>query len=171
MTEPFLALPSTQYKSSFIDAVHEFIKEDRWRGWKPSLLRSEFESYVENVLLMETDPPAGFVPQTTYWMIADDQYVGRTSIRHHLNASLETFGGHIGYEVRPSMRRMGYGTLMCRLVIVEARKLGIDRILITCDDDNIGSQKIIEANGGILQDKVDNGRPALTRRYWIEAPE
>ena len=173
MTAPFLALPSTDYKRSFINAVHEFIEEGRWQGWKPYLLEAEFDSYVENVRLLETEPPRGFVPQTTFWLIVDGEYAGRASVRHWLNESLEQFGGHIGYEVRPSMRRKGYGTLMCALAIVEARKLGIGRILITCDDTNIGSQKIIEANGGVLQDTVDvdNGRPGLTRRYWIETPE
>ena len=76
--------------------------------------------------------------------------------------------GHIGYKIRPSERRKGYGKLICRLAIGEARKLGIGDILITCDDDNIGSRKIIEANGGQLQDIIDNNRAALTRRYWIK---
>lgn len=168
MTEPFLARPSTLYKDSFIAAAREFIAEGQWHGWKPNILVNNFDEYIANLLDLESDPPAGFVTQTTYWLIADGRYAGRTSIRHELNAALEKFGGHIGYEIRPTMRRRGYGKLMCSLAIVEARKLGIGRILITCDDDNIGSQRIIEANGGILQDKVDNGRPTLTRRYWIE---
>jgi len=172
MTEAFLTRPHTRYKLSFIAAAREFIKEGTWHGWKPSILQHEFESYVDNTLLMATDPPPGLVPQTDYWLIVDGEtYAGRVSIRHHLIPGLERYGGHIGYEVRPTQRLRGYGTLMCRLGIVEARRLGIQRILITCDDDNIGSQKIIEANGGVLTDKVDNGRYVLTRRYWIEAPE
>lgn len=67
------------------------------------------------------------------------------------------------------MRGRGYGALLCKLGIEEARRRGIGDILITCDDDNIGSYKIIEANGGVLLDRVDNGRGVPTRRYWIYA--
>lgn len=169
MNDPILARPSSQYKDSFIAAAREFIAEGTWHGWKPSILEAEFDDYITNLLNLESDPPQGFVPQTSYWLIANgSDYAGRVSVRHYLNPSLEKFGGHIGYEIRPSMRRKGYGKLMCRLALVEARKIGIERILITCDDDNIGSQHIIEANGGVLQDKIDNGRSTLTRRYWIE---
>ena len=90
-------------------------------------------------------------------------------MRHRLNDSLQRFGGHVGYKIRPSCRRRGYGALICRLGIEQARLLGIGDILITCDDDNIGSARIIEANGGVLQDRIDNDRGVLTRRYWIHA--
>ena len=90
-------------------------------------------------------------------------------MRHHLNESLKRYGGHIGYKIRPSYRRRGYGALICKLGIQGGAQTGVGDILITCDDDNIGSSRIIEANGGVLQDKIDNGRGVLTRRYWIRA--
>ena len=112
------------------------------------------------------------VPASRFWLIgAENRYLGDVDVRHHLNEALGRFGGHIGYKIRPSERRKGYGKLICRLGIEEARKLGIGDILITCDDDNIGSCKIIEANGGQLQDKIDNDRAVLTRRYWILADD
>lgn len=169
VSAPFLSRPDMAYKKSFIEATQEFLTGgDGGFTWKPEMLDRHFDEYVQVLLEHETDPQAGFVPQTDYWLIVNgDTYAGEIHIRHHLNDSLERFGGHIGYRVRPSMRRKGYGTEMCRLAIIEARKMGIGRILITCDDTNYGSQKIIEANGGVLYDKVDNGRGVLTRRYWI----
>ena len=136
------------------------------------MLRKRFDEYLRVLQQAESDPLAGLVPASRFWLIGDaDRYLGDVDVRHHLNEALRRFGGHIGYTIRPSERRKGYGGLICRLGIMEARKLGIGDILITCDDDNIGSCKIIEANGGQLRDKVDNDRAVLTRRYWIPAED
>jgi len=170
ISQAFLTRPQERYKDSFIEAVYEGIREKRAVVWHPEILRARFDEYLRVIEQMETDPLAGYVPATHYWLVcANDSFIGDVDIRHHLNESLNRFGGHIGYNIRPSFRRRGYGTLICRLGIEEARKRGIDDILITCDDDNIGSAKIIEANGGVLQDRIDNGRGVLTRRYWVRA--
>jgi predicted acetyltransferase len=96
--------------------------------------------------------------------------VGRVSIRHSLNEFLWRVGEHIGYVVVPEFRRRGYATTILRLSIQIAReKLGIKRILVTCDDDNIGSIRTIEKNGGILDNVIsgpDLDKPK--RRYWIK---
>lgn len=166
--KPFLARPSARYKDSFIEATYEYIQENLGISWNPNILEERFHEYVQTLLDKETDPIAGYVPSTQYWLIVNgDTYAGEIDVRHYLTDSLRRFGGHIGYKVRPTMRQRGYGKFMCQLAIQEARQLGITDILITCDDDNVGSQKIIESNGGILQDKIDNGRGVLTRRYWI----
>lgn len=169
--DPFLARPHIQYKKSFIAAMREFAREGNRPPWNFDSLQNHFDEYVETVRAAETDPMPGYVPQTTYWLIVAGQYTGEIDIRHHLTPALERFGGHIGYRIRPSMRQKGYGTLQLKLALPHVWEMGIARALITCDDDNIGSQKIIEANGGILQDKVDNRRGVLTRRYWIYKPE
>lgn len=167
-TLPFLAQPSADYKASFIEATYEYIRENLDISWNPRILEERFDEYVETMMAKTTDPMDGFVPETVFWLIVDgDIYAGELGVRHHLTDSLLRFGGHIGYKIRPTLRRKGYGTLMCKLGIEEAHKLGIDDILITCDDNNIGSKKIIEANGGILKDKVNNNRGVLTCRYWI----
>lgn len=171
MQQPFLSRPHVRYQRSYIDAAHEFFKQpgpaSRRPPWNFESLEAHFDEFVETIRARTHDPLPGYVPQTDFWLIVGDQYAGAISVRHRLNPSLARFGGHIGYEIRPSMRRRGYGTLQCKLALHEARKLGLTRVLITCDDDNIGSYKIIEANGGVLQDKVDNGHKVLTRRYWI----
>lgn len=164
----FLARPSARYKSSYIDGVREYISENEGISWKPEILAARFDEYLQVLRQAETEPLAGRVPATCFWLIVDGGvYGGELDLRHSLNDGLRRYGGHIGYKIRPSQRRKGYGTLLCRLGIEEARKRGIKDLLITCDDDNIGSRKVIEANGGRLKDKVDNQRAALTRRYWV----
>jgi predicted acetyltransferase len=93
--------------------------------------------------------------------------VGRVSIRHELNAYLAELGGHIGYAVRPEFRRRGYATGILRQSLLVAQELGIDQALVTCDDENAGSARVIERCGGVLADVVpgpDGSAPK--RRYW-----
>lgn len=93
--------------------------------------------------------------------------MGAVNIRHYLNDKLFETGGHIGDGIRPSERRKGYATAMIGLALEECRKLGIDRVLICCDKDNIGSVKSIQRNGGVLENEVEeNGN--IVQRYWIE---
>ena len=93
--------------------------------------------------------------------------VGRSSIRFELNDFLRVEGGHIGYAVRPAHRRRGYATEILRQSLIVARAGGVDRALVTCDDDNVGSAAVIEANGGVLENIIDvDGVPL--RRYWID---
>lgn len=111
--------------------------------------------------------PDGWVPASSYFLVENNTYIGIVNIRHYLNAALEKRGGHIGYSIRTSKQRQGYGTHMLGLALQKAKVLGIDRVLITCDADNIGSRKVIEKNGGVLQDEIEvEGAPIL--RFWIE---
>ena len=170
-TEAALARPHQRYKASYIAAVHEYIRDGHTLSWHPQILSQRFDEFLRVLADAEATPLAGMVPATQLWLVsAEGRYLGDVDIRHHLNDSLRRFGGHIGYQIRPSERRKGYGSLICRLAIAWARQLDIGDLLLTCDDDNIGSAKVIEANGGHLLDKIDNGRGVLTRRYWIYAP-
>lgn len=88
-------------------------------------------------------------------------------VRHRFNDYLAEYGGHIGYSVRPDERRKGYAKWMLAHVLPEARKIGLDRVLVTCDDDNEGSSRTIEANGGVFERKTELEGDIL-RRYWID---
>jgi predicted acetyltransferase len=113
------------------------------------------------------------VPFSLRWLCEGDAFIGEASIRHQLNAHLLQEGGHIGYGIRPSRRRQGYGKRILALALAECRRLGIDRVLVTCLDANIASAKIIEANGGRLENMISapSGHGPL-RRYWISlSPE
>ena len=168
----FLARPHLRYRDSYIEAIYEYIAEGQTVTWHPQILRTRFHEYLQVLREAETDPLAGMVPATHFWLIGQGgAFIGELDLRHCLNDALRLFGGHMGYTIRPSRRRQGYGRLLCQLGIAAARDRGIGDICITCDDDNIGSYKIIEANGGILLDKVDNNRRVLTRRYWIYAED
>lgn len=114
--------------------------------------------------------PTDKVPSYTYiaLRLSDNRIVGICDLRHHINHPvLSLWGGHIGYSVRPNERRKGYGKEMLRLVLKEARALGLERVMITCYSDNIASEKTIIANGGVFEKDVivDN---EVIKRYWIE---
>ena len=114
----------------------------------------------------------GYVPSYDYFFVDDDKLIGVIHIRVRLTDSLFRYGGHIGYAINPFYWRQGYGTKLLSLGLEKARELGMtDKVLVTCDDDNIGSAKVIENNGGILENKVENsdrGETFVTRRYWIK---
>lgn len=122
-----------------------------------------------------TDPSklkAGRVPQTAYWLLDDaGMVVGMVKVRHHLNERLRVYGGHVGYFVRRDLRGRGYGTAALRLALAELRRLGQMRVLITVHFDNTPSIKVVEANGGRLEDViVDPQTGATVKRFWIDLP-
>jgi predicted acetyltransferase len=116
--------------------------------------------------------PPGHVPSTFLFAFDGPRIVGRATIRHALNDFLLRVAGHVGYVVVPEFRRRGYATAMLRLSLqIAHRDLGFTRVLVTCDDDNVGSIKTIEKNGGVLENVVtgpDLAKPK--RRYWIDLP-
>lgn len=119
----------------------------------------------------ETCEQAGTnVPSTTYFAIRkdDDRLVGVIDLRHHINHPvLGTWGGHCGYSVRPSERGKGYAKEMLRLNIQNAREMGIPKLLVTCEETNIASEKTILANGGVFERTVE-ADGTIMKRYWID---
>ncbi|MCC2028675.1 GNAT family N-acetyltransferase [Microbacterium sp. YMB-B2] len=171
-----LTRPTADLYDSWAAAVDEFggihidgsgmtAPTDSERGTFDELLTKARE-------LADTSIPApdGRVHNDLFWITDDGEVVGFVSFRHELNEWLRHFGGHIGYSVRPTRRRQGYAHAGLALAMDRARELGLESVMLTCDDDNAGSYRTIEGAGGVLQDVVDaaeQGHPRL-RRYWIE---
>ncbi len=166
-----LELPSERWQASFLAAMVEFQQEELYLDHDLTELRRDFPEFVARLIGYSRGEglPEGYIPSTEYWLIDDDEFIGRVSIRHELTESLAKLGGHIGYSIRPSKRRMGYGTLILAPALPKARELGLARALVTCDEDNIGSRKIIEANDGVLENVLEiEGYQPRVCRYWIE---
>ena len=131
----------------------------------------ELEEYLDCCVkgTIPTHVPSGRVPQTIFWITEDGVAVGMLRMRHFLNDSLRIEGGHIGYYIRPSARRRGIATEALRQTLQELARLGERRALLTTDPDNLGSIRVIEANGGSLATRVpDPDGLGLVSQYWIE---
>jgi predicted acetyltransferase len=176
---PALVEPDARFQPSFLRAMAGFAAEGRGgaddsssigrdlREWGPRWHDTAvFAAYVGELralALPETPRPAGHVPSTTLWWVDGDEYVGRIQLRHELNHFLREQGGHIGYDVAPEHRRRGHATAMLRAMLpIVAERIGVERVLITCDHDNVGSRKVIEACGGVLEDRRGD-----KLRYWV----
>ncbi len=168
-----LIQPTVELKSEFLEMVEEYLAAgDNNNDWRFEQALNDFEAYVQKFLdyAKGKNLPEGWVTDSTYWLVKDDKLIlGRTSIRHRLTKMLRQRGGHIGYYIRPLQRRKGYGSLILTLSLKKVRKMGVKKVMITCDDDNAASARIIEKHGGVLEDKIKpNAHKNLTRRYWID---
>lgn len=174
-----LVQPSAEYKDSFIEAVKEFQADTEFplqKGWyherSISELEADFSSFVDKQLGQSRGEglPAGYVPQTNYWLVDGKEFIGGIRIRHSLATEhLKQIGGHIGYIIRPSKRGRGHGKKTLELALPKVKELGISRVLLTCDATNEPSRKIIEKNGGVFNSAVPNPETGVDkRRYWID---
>ena len=168
---PSLTRPTTRVHASFLAAVSESTAEgrggpdqiSRYAGrWADPAVFEEYVGWLCAKAQEDSPRPAGFVPSTTLWWVSGDEYLGRIVIRHRLTQRLRDYGGHIGYDIRPSARRQGHATAMLAAALPVANALGIDPALVTCDEDNIASRKVIEANGGTLEDQR-----GIKLRFWL----
>ncbi|MEK8131535.1 GNAT family N-acetyltransferase [Paenibacillus filicis] len=120
---------------------------------------AEFPRFLREKIEMAAglNLPSSHVPQTTYWLVIDSKPVGIGKLRHYLNENLKKSGGHVGYTIRPSERGKGYGTIILRELIREAKQMNIKDVLLTCDETNLPSRKVIEAIAGQLQ-SIQSGK-------------
>lgn len=159
------------YKKAFL-ASSDFIDGGARLATMTDL--TEWLSYVSDITY-QAGVPEGRVPSSTFLCIrqSDQKMVGICNIRHSLDYPYYfNYSGHIGYSIHPHERRKGYAKEQLRLALIEAGKLGIDRVLLTCDETNIGSEKTILANGGIYENTYQNSEDgSRTKRFWIEVPK
>lgn len=166
-----LIRPSIKYKKSFIEATKEPGARKLFERFRKYFQKKPFEEFVKTIkgYAEGKNLQPGYVPETTYWLISKGEYIGRLSIRHRLTEHLLKEGGHIGYEIRPSKRKKGYGKEILKLGLEKAKKLGLKKVLVTCNKDNIASKKIILKNGGVFENMIKNeGKNYYTMRFWIE---
>ena len=132
--------------------------ENGFRNGGYNIPLKEIDDYIKK--LIDVSNGVGikqeYVPQTVYWLYIDDKVVGISKLRHYLNDKLRKKGGNIGFCIRPSERRKGYGTILLSETLKKAETMGISKALITCDETNTASRKIIEKNSGKLE-KVQDG--------------
>jgi predicted acetyltransferase len=178
-----LADPDPRYQRSFLEAADEFIAEGKAPyagilamppddsfdgvefsrdGLADSGEFARFTSYLLAESLPETARPSGWVPYTLKWIVQDGEYLGRISLRHSLTPQLLTWGGHIGYGVRPAARGRGVATAALAQTLPIAARMGIDPVLVTCDVDNEASRRTIERNSGVYEDTREG-----KLRYWV----
>ena len=166
--------PTAAYQNAFYAMIDDYQAADErsYRGNEFEIARRDFNRYLQRLHneARGIDLTDGHVPQNTCWLLRDNtEIVGNIRIRHRLTPSLEHHGGHIGYDIRPSARRQGYGTQQLALALDKARALGLTRVMLTCDMTNIASVRIIEANGGALASEgISDVTQVLIARYWIE---
>ena len=164
---------SYEYKEQIIDMLKEWIDYNENHpeaNTSPNaIFRNNYEDFAYYLEHLEyKEPQEGLVPDSTFFCFDEKRnlMVGAVNIRHDLNDYLLKYGGHIGDGIRPSERRKGYATEMIRLALEECRKLGLKRVLMTCDKNNIGSAKSIIRNGGILENEAPE-EDSIKQRYWI----
>lgn len=165
-----LVAPALRYRDTFLRAAREFQQEGLpwWIGGDLEIAERDFGAFVAKRLADAQRRTEILVPKTHLWAIDGDEMVGRIAIHHELNPALRLEGGHIGYDTVPSQRGRGIATEMLRQALPIARGLGLTEVLLTCNDDNQGSIRVIERNGGVLRETKAPapGRP-LKRYYWI----
>lgn len=170
---PFLSLrpPGPEDEAVVRAAITELRPEgfEFTPGWRAGMEYADFLDALRDDGAGLDFRPHAWVPVSFQLAEVDGEVVGRTSIRHALNEWLAQEGGHIGYAVLAAHRRRGYATAILRQSLVVARDHGVARVLVTCDDDNVGSATVIERCGGIRDAELPlvPGDPPK-RRYWID---
>ncbi len=166
MTDPDIRLvrPSEEHEGSGLDMANDYRSEGLERRRVPRADES-FPHFLARLAANEAglELADGDVPDSVFWLLVSGRCVGTVSVRHQLTPELLQDGGNIGYDIRQSERRRGYGTIILSLALAEARKLGLGEVLVTCDETNIASRRIIERNGG----RFEAGLHPTERRYWI----
>lgn len=164
-----LVEPAPIYKAAILAAAAEMHAVGEW-DITPAAFAVRFNDMLRE-LAAAKDPataPPGMLPYEDFWLLEGDTWIGLLTLRPHINEQFLHSGGHIGYVIRPSKRRCGYGTTLLHLGLEKARECGLSRVLLTCDETNIGSWKIIEANDGQFENAVVvEGQPDKKLRYWI----
>jgi predicted acetyltransferase len=164
-----LVSPSLEYKNSFLKGLKELMPESP----APESLQwtiDNFEKYLNSFTNVKDggNVSMGKVPYSEYWLIDKNEYVGTIIIRHEPSGRYENIKSHVYFHIIPSKRTRGYGSKALELGLKKAEEIGLKELIITCDESNIASQKIIEKNGGILTEQTTSPDGERMRKYIIK---
>jgi len=165
-----LESPSEKYIDSFFQAMAEFEVEGIPQI-PENMTTEQFPAYVQQLhdQSIGKNLKEGYVPSKEFWIIDADGYAGRIILGLSFTPDPDRVGNHVGYAVRPSKRRKGYATKALQCLLDEATKLKIYKLMPICDAANIASRKVIERNGGVLLDRMPNGKARLgALRFLID---
>ncbi|MCG7346008.1 GNAT family N-acetyltransferase [Sporosarcina sp. ACRSL] len=163
-----LERPSLNWEAEHLAYMKEW-DEDRIKPssfhWPDGI---PYEAYLEHLATREVGQ-GGRMPNTNYFLVDDDErIIGMVNIRHGLNDYLRMVDGHIGYSIRPSEQRKGYATYLLSEALKVTDQLGIRSVLVTCNEDNIGSAAVILKNGGVEDESFTEPHGNIVRRFWIK---
>ena len=174
MKELDLIKPTVEYAKQIMEYRQEFLDAgDSMDGCGPLRRLDDPEEYLkackdyENIETVPQDK----VQATQFFCVRmnDGKIIGMIQVRHYFNEYLEKYAGHIGYSIRPGERRKGYAKEMLNLALPFCREIGLDKVLISCIDGNIGSEKTILANGGVYESTVhEPNSNRFLKRFWIQ---
>ena len=177
----YLETPSLERKNEIIDYINEFVEYNsdiNGSGSLDNILYGyTFEQSLEKCLNMQYEEYAknlGRCQSKTFLLIRknDNKIIGTINVRWNLTEEMKQFGGNIGYGIRPTERRKGYNKINLYLGLIEAKKIGLNKVMLDCDAENLGSSKTMEALGGKLErTEIDPYDGILTSVYWINVDE
>ncbi len=168
-----LVTPTMEYAGAIMNFRQELLDAgDSFDGCSRLERYARAEDWLEHLRIFASEDtcPKDRVPSDTWLAVrkADGRVVGCIDFRHHIDHPiLSLWGGHIGYSVRPTERRKGYAKETLRLILLNCRAYGLDRVLITCHRDNIASERTILANGGVFEKEIEVDGETI-RRFWID---
>jgi predicted acetyltransferase len=167
--------PSVEFERAFVAMLHDFEINDPEHATFYAPARKDFEKYVQSLADEELglNLKENFVPCSHRWLLSPAQeLVGVTRVRHRIDTPFLTEnGGHIGYDVAPSSRRKGYGHRAFAVALMEARRLGLPRVLMYASEENLASRAVIERGGGILEDiSFSDFWQEQLCKYWVNVP-
>lgn len=171
MGKVYLKVPTIEDKENWLDYYLETVRDNpsaKPGGFSADTNYEEWVIKINNAM-NGINLHDGYVPYSFYILVNDEKIIGSISIRHSIDDEmLRLYGGHIGYNIRPSERKKGYATKMLSLGLEKCKELGLKEVLITCKKDNIASAKTIENNGGILKEEVYiKEEDSNFKKYWI----
>ena len=181
MEKFYLEIPSLERKEEIIEYFNEFVEYNSDINGAGSLDKVlygySFEEALDMCLNMKNEEYARSLnrcPSETFLLIRknDNKIIGTINVRWNLTEKVKQFGGNIGYGIRPTERRRGYNKINLYLGLIEAKKIGLDKVMLDCDVENLGSSKTMEALGGKLErTEIDPYDGILTSVYWINVDE